>query len=39
MRFTSHGGISFTRGRRHELIQLRILGNGVGEGHQGAADP
>ena len=39
MRFTSHGGISFTGGGGHEFIQLRILGNGVGEGHQGAADP
>ena len=35
----SHGGISFPRGRGHEPIQLRILGNGVGERHQGATDP
>ena len=35
----SHGGISFPRGRGHEPIQLRIPGNGVGEGHQRAANP
>ena len=23
----------------HEPVQLRVLGDGIGEGHQGAADP
>lgn len=41
IKFASHRGIylSLAGSGGHEPVELRVLGDGIGEGHQGAADP